>query len=405
MPPSSSSKKRISGGYEITPVAGVTGLSEMKHLTTGRLRWSLTTYVNGQRIERKVAASNRTQAKKVAATMREELLTRPASAVVVAKMTVAHLYAEWIESQQGQVLAGERSSRTVTLTTQRWNTYVESHLGKVRLGDLSKAHVARVLADVKKQGRSPSTQDSVLDIISGLCRYGMETDRMTSNPARALAKSQRPTSKAQKQQRALTENEVAAIIKHAPNGWATLFRLLAESGLRISEALGLTWSVISFESNTITVEKQLDRDGGGLVCLKTEKSRRVVPMTLAVRKALLEKKLGTRYSADSDLVFTTSSGKSPGYHNTRRAFASTVTKAEISCKPNERLGLHALRGYAITTLIRAGLSVDVVSRLAGHSSPIVTLTTYSKVFERMNAEGALASQVEAAFGGTKAVGS
>ena len=45
----------------------------------------------------------------------------------------------------------------------------------------------------------------------------------------------------------------------------TFYRLLAFSGLRVGEALALTWSDIDFEARTLTVNKNLSQTKTGFV--------------------------------------------------------------------------------------------------------------------------------------------
>ena len=159
-----------------------------------------------------------------------------------------------------------------------------------------------------------------------------------------------------------------------------VLHLLADSGLRVSECMGLNWSRIDFEASLIRVTHQLGRDPDKLlVPLKTDKSKRNVPMT-ARRHLLLNHTMASSFKADSDLVFATSSGKSPGYNNSRRALQSALDK--IALHPGDsRLGIHALRHYYGTALLLDGVHFQTVSRLLGHSIPAVTLSTYAHVFE------------------------
>ena len=41
------------------------------------------------------------------------------------------------------------------------------------------------------------------------------------------------------------------------------------------------------------------------------------------------------------------------------------------------LSLHSTRHYAATSLLRSGVPVTAVAAVLGHSSPVITLTTYA----------------------------
>src|SRR5262249_31152354 len=157
-------------------------------------------YVAGRRIERVVKASNRTAAKKLAQSMREELVNRASTSTLALdpRLTVETLYDEWIDARKAQVARGERARRSVELTEQRWRDHIKAKLEGVRLAEVSKRDVIAVLTAARKKKLSSSTQDGLLDIMSGLFRYAVETDRLAVNPARSLPKEVRPTSKKDK---------------------------------------------------------------------------------------------------------------------------------------------------------------------------------------------------------------
>src|SRR5262249_23469482 len=111
-----------------------------------------------------------------------------------------------------------------------------------------------------------------------------------------------------------------------------------------------------------------------------------------------EHRIKSRFKANDDLIFVTSSGKSPGYNNSRRALRSGLKKISLLDPNGERVGAHGLRHYYATTLLRRGVHFTVVSALLGHASPNITLACYEHVIEQLGAAD-VAAQVEAALGG------
>jgi integrase len=79
------------------------------------------------------------------------------------------------------------------------------------------------------------------------------------------------------ERRSLDSAEISKLLTAAGRRHKALIAVGAFSGLRISEALGLTWEDIDFEDGAIRVRKQLGRDG-----------KRVAPKTArAVRSVVL----------------------------------------------------------------------------------------------------------------------
>ena len=81
--------------------------------------------------------------------------------------------------------------------------------------------------------------------------------------------------------RYLTRAELVSLLDEMPDKWRSLFELLAATGLRISEALGLRWSDLRWPAASRIC-------GCGARSLRAPKSRhgaRLIPLTPALRRA------------------------------------------------------------------------------------------------------------------------
>jgi integrase len=76
----------------------------------------------------------------------------------------------------------------------------------------------------------------------------------------------------------LSADELAQLYIELPADWVPLFQLLASTGLRIAEALGLTWQDVRFAERTLRIR------GHGVETTKGH--RRVVPMGRALARTL-----------------------------------------------------------------------------------------------------------------------
>ena len=73
--------------------------------------------------------------------------------------------------------------------------------------------------------------------------------------------------------------------------YKVIFSLAGACGLRIGEILGLRWSRIDFNKDTITIDiqwKNLNENTVGFGELKSANSYRVVPLPPSVKKLLIE---------------------------------------------------------------------------------------------------------------------
>jgi integrase len=164
---------------------------------------------------------------------------------------------------------------------------------------------------------------------------------------------------------------------------APLLTLLATTGLRRGEALGLRWSDVDLVEGRLAVRQTLLAVNNHLQFgePKTQRSRRTVDLdaaTVAVlkahRKAQLEERaeagLG-RPKADA-LVFTDDQGEPLHPNVVTRTFAKLIIQAGVP-----RIRLHDLRHTHSTLSLQAGVHVKIVSERLGHSSVTITLDTYS----------------------------
>ena len=172
---------------------------------------------------------------------------------------------------------------------------------------------------------------------------------------------------------------------------------LAFTGLRISEALGLTWEDVDLVDRVVYVRKQLAPLKRGeeprRVKLKSRASLRDVPLLDEAYEALVaqlraeqEKGLG----AASDFVFTSEMGRVLGRERlARRGVARAAKKAKLG-----HVTPQVLRRSVATATAHARVPVVVAAAMTGHS-PAVYDAHYAKPFrdadERARVRDSLAS--------------
>ncbi|MFK4820985.1 tyrosine-type recombinase/integrase [Ochrobactrum quorumnocens] len=89
----------------------------------------------------------------------------------------------------------------------------------------------------------------------------------------------------------------------------------------------------------------------------------------------------TKYSEPDVFVFT--DGKGGFVRHT--SFMKRDWKSMIKSAKVEDIGWHAIRHFAISTWIEAGLSPKAVQTLAGHASYAITMNRYEHLFPNLNA--------------------
>lgn len=178
-----------------------------------------------------------------------------------------------------------------------------------------------------------------------------------------------------------------------------LWVLLATTGLRLGEALGLLWTDIDFASGRLVVKRALQRQpdiGYVFVEPKTARSRRTVYLALGALRTLVDHRrsqvqdqlaAGPEWN-NSGLVFTTPIGRPVDGTWATKWFHRALEQGGLP-----RVRIHDLRHTAATHLIRRGVHPKVVQELLGHSTISLTLDTYSHVAPALHAEVASHMQV------------
>ena len=144
--------------------------------------------------------------------------------------------------------------------------------------------------------------------------------------------------------------------------------LLTHSGLRISEAIGLTWANVTFGATPrLQVRRQDCR--GELGPLKSATSRRDIPLSPGMARRLWAVR-GSHGKADR--VFTSPQGFPLAYGNLRRRVLVPATEAAGL----EWVTFHTFRHTCASLLFEADRDVKQVSEWLGHANAGFTLKVY-----------------------------
>ncbi len=148
---------------------------------------------------------------------------------------------------------------------------------------------------------------------------------------------------------------------------------LAFIGLREGEILGLGVDDFNRENRTITIRQQVQYlQGKGLLISepKTESSKRTIKLPDFIYKALINHPI----NENQQLLFVTANNTPFSPRNFLREFKKQSESAGL---PDIRF--HDLRHFAVTYLINQGIPPSVVQAIVGHSTPWLTLNTYTHI--------------------------
>jgi integrase len=164
------------------------------------------------------------------------------------------------------------------------------------------------------------------------------------------------------------------------------FVVLATTGMRRGEALGLRWTDLDLDAGELSIANTITTAGTGPLVIgppKTARSRRQVFLddaTLAVlrehRKRQREERLavGPAWDASQALVFCDELGAPIRPDWFSREFRRLLRRAGLP-----EIRLHDIRHTYATLALKAGMHPKVVSERLGHATVGITLDLYSHV--------------------------
>lgn len=164
-----------------------------------------------------------------------------------------------------------------------------------------------------------------------------------------------------------------------------MFHLLAYTGLRRAEILGLRWTAIDLNQMTLTVNRVLARGKKGEVFQtpKTKKSRRTISLDRNTVDLLRKWKIqqsrqmmqfGKSTNNEDQLVFTTHENKHLPLERPNKLINKIIKSYDLPY-----ITIHGFRHTHCSLLFEAGVSMNDVRDRLGHSSIVTTMNIYTHV--------------------------
>jgi integrase len=234
--------------------------------------------------------------------------------------------------------------------------YVVPLLGDVGIGDLTPSHVVNlaVLACVRLK---PATVALLLRCLRAMLSAAMDEAAVDRNVASKIVRRLRL--RTETNSRALTGRELRRLLS-VPDRHHLLWSLLAYSGLRVGEALGLTWADLDLHRRLLTV--RLSKNGRG----------RVVEIPGCLVRCLTKERGPWKGVNTGSPLFPGQASGHLGTRCVRKAFKTAAQEAGLA----RQLSPHCLRHTYASLLVSAGAPLEWVRRQLGHSSIRLTADLY-----------------------------
>ncbi len=274
----------------------------------------------------------------------------------------------WVKNFQGRTRRGLDPD-----TRESYRRALEARaipmFGSTPLRDIDRSDIDKLIRKMQAENLSPSSISKYLAGVRAMFSDAVERGHVSVNPALRLrinAKAQRAAEP--KHGKVLARSDLAAVLAAIPEQHRLIFDVLAGTGCRISEALGLDWSDLEQkgEKTTLRIERQFYR-GTLKPNAKTEAGERTLTLD-----AGLASKLWAAGADETGPMFHTRTGRRLNDRNLRRVLDKACEDAGVA-----GVSFHTLRHSHGSMLIEAGWTIPQVSKRLGHASPAITAAVYS----------------------------
>lgn len=314
------------------------------------------------------------------------------------RQTVEAFSALWLESLNlaPSTLAGYRKITRNQVTPQ---------LGAKRLDTLTpsmlKAHYKHLRDHggngAKNQGRglSPNTIAKVHNVIAAMLDAAVADGYMNTNPARhptVKAPGTQEIRGAQEEITTWTAAELRTFLEWDQDVYQddmhTLWAVVAQTGMRRSEAIALRWQDFDPGNQRIAVRRAADTATPREVKSTKSGAARVVDISPGLVGELKAWKkvrgsISLEFAKAGAYIFGNPDGELRSPNEVGRRWRRRIQAAQTDLPDLPVITLHELRHTHATLLLQAGVQPKVVQERLGHSTIAITMNIYSHVMPTM----------------------
>jgi integrase len=293
--------------------------------------------------------------------------------VVAVRGTFDERFDSWLEEHRPRIEPGTYRDYRV-----HGDKRLKPYFGPMKPAAVTPSDVRRYVAELVAGGRfSVKTINNSLAVLRVFFAHLEEDGDVVRNAARS-SPGARERIKLPAPHREMDYLRVEEIPRYL-DGCEDIYRPLAETliatGLRISEALALTWDDIDWSSRTLRVVRSRKAEGHG-----SSKGDRFRSIDFGARLEEVLRALRAKghESSARNLVFR---GPRGGELSRSDVSRDLHKKALEDAAPRRTLRLHDLRHTAAASWLTAGLPLIYVQRQLGHASITTTQQVYGHLEE------------------------
>ena len=273
----------------------------------------------------------------------------------------------------------------------------DSKIGGMKVTDIKKSDILMFYKMLSDGGYSVGTIKIIQKIIRPALQLACDDDVILKNPADGCMKDYTETVE---KKYALTfeeEQEFLNRIKCRPRmkRYYPMYAILLETGLRISELVGLTWDDVDMDKREISINHQIQYrliDGKTQYYsskTKTNAGKRTIPMTDKIYRLFIEQRK-IYFSTKKDALFEIDgyknfvfvshvTGKCMNHNSIRRMMRRIVDMNDKREVQLPKISPHILRHTTCCRMAESGCDIKVLQYWLGQTDIRTTMCVYNHV--------------------------
>ncbi|MFD1318206.1 tyrosine-type recombinase/integrase [Loigolactobacillus coryniformis] len=260
------------------------------------------------------------------------------------------------------------------------------------------------------KGHAPSTVDKYHHMIKAAIIDALHTGKIKSDPTYRVTMTGNKDLEQAEEDKFIPFNFFGQLMREAERRLKPIYLsnyvilTMGATGLRISEALGLTWDCVDFDKNQVTVNKTwlYNENPQHFGPTKNKQSMRTIsidPHTLNILRSLYDYQQTLKQHVKdfnpNNHVFTKRDGfpVSPAGVNKQLiklelalGMIHVIDKVDKVTIYDHKYTSHALRHTHASSMILTGRNIKFIQKRLGHESIITTMNIYGHLFDEVQAK-------------------
>ena len=290
--------------------------------------------------------------------------------------------AEWLKLWLDDVIAHTTEQATFERYEEAVRLHIVPELGNIEISKITPRHVQDLQSKLLRDGMAPKGVGMVHGVLNGAMKHALKMELILRNPVETVSPPPVQKTEASTPTIKQVQKLLGAAAASGHYLWACIY-LIALTGLRRGEALGLRWANVNLDAQTVLVEASLGakKQGLNLKGPKTDSGRRVVNLddrTVAVMREhqKQQQELAEQLGVDPPEMVFPRLGLQDWCHPNTLAYYVKSMAQQAGCPG---ITLRSLRHFHASMALQKGGNPKTVADRIGHANPSTTMDIYGHV--------------------------